>query len=80
MDQDRKSEVRRGLFRGAGLHLDNAEYLLAVRAFTGELSSSDLGSGNLTSEPWASTAISAAGAYWPRGVEWQRGWRSFRGC
>jgi nicotinate-nucleotide pyrophosphorylase (carboxylating) len=50
MDQDRKSEVRRGLFRGAGLHLDNAEYLLAVRAFTGELSSSDLGSVDLTSQ------------------------------
>ena len=53
MDQDRTSEVRRGLFRGAALHLENAEYLRAVRAFTCELLSSDLGSGDLTSQALA---------------------------
>ena len=50
MRQDRESEVKRGLFRGAALHLGNAEYLRAVQAFTGELLSSDLGRGDLTSQ------------------------------
>src|ERR1700680_269320 len=50
MRQDRESEVKRGLFRGAALHLGNAEYLRAGQVFTGELLSPDLGRGDLTSQ------------------------------
>lgn len=50
MRHDRESEVKRALFRGASLHLGNADYLRAVRAFTGEWVASDVGGGDLTSQ------------------------------
>jgi nicotinate-nucleotide pyrophosphorylase (carboxylating) len=48
MCQSRETQLRRALFRGGSLHLENVEYLAAVQAFTAELLSSDLGRGDLT--------------------------------
>jgi nicotinate-nucleotide pyrophosphorylase (carboxylating) len=44
----RETQLRRALFRGGSLHPGNVEYLAAVRTFTTELLSSDLGRGDLT--------------------------------
>src|SRR3984957_10152918 len=50
MSHNRRKQLRQALFRGATLHLENADYLRAVRAFTAELLSSDVGSGDLTAK------------------------------
>ncbi len=50
MSHNREKQVRQALFRGDTLHLENAEYLRAVRAFTAELLSSDVGPGDITAK------------------------------
>jgi len=44
----REARLKRALFRGSELHLNNPQYLGAVRAILGELLRSDMGSGDLT--------------------------------
>ena len=50
MPDSREKRLQQALFRGESLHLENAEYLAAVRTFTAELLSSDVGCGDLTAK------------------------------
>ena len=44
----RGAKLKRALFRGSDLHLENPEYMRSVRAILGELLTSDIGAGDLT--------------------------------
>jgi nicotinate-nucleotide pyrophosphorylase (carboxylating) len=50
MSHSREKQLRQALFRGDTLHLENADYLRAVRAFTAELLSADVGPGDITAK------------------------------
>jgi nicotinate-nucleotide pyrophosphorylase (carboxylating) len=56
MCQSRETQLRQALFRGDGLHLEDLEYLAAVRTFTSGLLSADVGRGDLTAEALGLTA------------------------
>lgn len=47
-DSLRQERLRRALFRGENLHLENTEYLRSVRTLFDELLGSDVGAGDLT--------------------------------
>ncbi len=46
----KEQQLRQAMFRGASLHLENADYLRAVSAFTAELLATDVGGGDLTAK------------------------------
>ena len=78
----REAKLRKALFRGDELRLENPEYLCAVRAILGELLDSDIGGGDLTAAALGleRKAPRRRGECWPRSRAWRRESRNIAGC
>ena len=69
----REEQIRRALFRGDNLVLENPRYLRAVQTFLDELLVSDAGAGDLTVQALAWRPDGPAAEFWPRSRGLSRG-------